>query len=60
MYVPMPTTDIALLLRHGMLHKKSVASVTKMLDHYRTYHIYKIWYNSSNNTCGGNSDSSYD
>ena len=31
MYDPMPTTDIALLLRHGMLHKKSVASVTKYL-----------------------------
>jgi hypothetical protein len=30
----MPTTDIALLLRHGMLYKKLVASVTKMLDHY--------------------------
>ena len=34
MYDPMPTTDIALLLRHGMLYKKLVASVTKMLDHY--------------------------
>ena len=34
MYVPMPITDIALPLRHGMLYKKSVASVTKMLDHY--------------------------
>ena len=35
MYDPMPTTDIALLLRHGMLYKKLVASVTKMLDHYK-------------------------
>ena len=34
MYVPMPITDIALPLRHGMLYKKSVASVAKMLDHY--------------------------
>jgi len=34
MYVPMPITDIALLLRHGMLYKKLVPSVTKMLDHY--------------------------
>ena len=34
MYVSMPKTDIALLLRHGMLYKKLVASVTKMLDHY--------------------------
>lgn len=39
MYDPMPTTDIALLLRHGMLYKKLVASVTKMLDHYSGY----IW-----------------
>ena len=36
MYDPMPTTDIALLLRHGMLYKKLVASVTKMLDHYKS------------------------
>ena len=35
MYVPMPITDIALLLRHGMLYKKLVPSVTKMLDHYK-------------------------
>ena len=31
----MPITDIALPLRHGMLYKKSVASVTKMLDQYK-------------------------
>ena len=36
MYVPTPITDIALLLRHGMLYKKLVASVTKMLDHYKS------------------------
>ena len=30
----MPITDIALPLRHSMLYKKLVASVTKMLDHY--------------------------
>ena len=30
----MPITNIALLLSHGMLYKKLVASVTKMLDHY--------------------------
>ena len=34
MYVSMPITDIALFLRHGMLYKKLVASVIKMLDHY--------------------------
>ena len=39
MYVPMPITDIALPLRHGMLYKKSVASVTKMLDHYNHYNV---------------------
>ena len=31
----MPITDIELLLRHGILYKKLVTSVTKMLDHYR-------------------------
>ena len=41
MYVPMPITDIALLLRHGMLYKKLVPSVTKMLDHYNC--ILRLW-----------------
>ena len=30
----MPITDIALRLRHGMLYKKLVLGVTKMLDRY--------------------------
>ena len=37
MYVPMPITDIALPLRHGILYKKLVASVTKMLNHYTLF-----------------------
>ena len=41
MYDPMPTTDIALLLRHGMLYKKLVASVTKMLDHYTGKNLFR-------------------
>ena len=40
MYVPMPITDIELLLRHGILYKKLVTSVTKMLDHYNYNSFY--------------------
>lgn len=35
MYVLMPITNIVLLLGHGMLYKKLVSSVTKMLDRYK-------------------------
>ena len=44
MYDPMPTTDIALLLRHGMLYKKLVASVTKMLDHYTSPYDQSLYF----------------
>lgn len=59
MYDPMPTTDIALLLRHGMLYKKLVASVTKMLDHYNstrysyidTPYVYSLYVHKTGNSC---------
>ena len=35
MYVLMPITNIVLFLEHGMLYKKLVTSVTKMLDRYK-------------------------
>ena len=51
MYVPMPITDIALPLRHGMLYKKSVASwtyVNKLDTKSRTF--YAAWITISS-TC---------
>lgn len=37
MYVLVPITNIVLPLRYGMLYKKLVASVIKMLDHYNLF-----------------------